>query len=217
MASERTVMKCVTLLAEAFGRKTTGATFEVYAIALGDLTDQQVESAATIAAKRCRFMPAPAELREFAGVRTDDDRAMAAWDHVERSLSLGPYAHVDFDDRAINAAIRSLGGWVVFLARFTGAEAEKWVRQEFLRSYASWHRMGTGDEAGAILPGLAEAAIVRGKVSSPPVRFIATGLAPQNHPRIGSTKVAAPRIDGPRKIGDSVDRLDWRTKEKVAT
>lgn len=202
MASKESVVKCVALLAEAFGRKVTAATYEVYAIALDDLTDRQVESAATIAAKRCRFMPAPSELREFAGVMTTDDRAMVAWDHVERALPLGPYAHVDFDDRAINAAIRSLGGWVTFLARFTSAEAEKWVRQEFLRSYASWHRVGVGDEAGAVLAGLAEAAIVGGKIAPPPPRFIATGLVPESRPRIGSAKIPSLRIAGPRSIGE---------------
>lgn len=202
MASERTVVKCVTLLAEAFGRKTTGATFEVYSIALGDLTDEQVDAASTRAARTCRFMPSPAELRQLAGVLTDDDRAVVAWGHVERSIRLGPYAHVDFDDRAINATVRSLGGWVVFLARFTGAEAEKWVRHEFLKAYASWCRAGVGDELGAILPGLCEASVAGGKVAPPRIEFVATGLAPQNQPRIGSTKAASARIDGPRSIGE---------------
>lgn len=205
MASNQIICKCVALLAEAFGRKTTPATFEVYAIALADLTDQQVNAAATIAAGRCRFMPTPAELREFAGVVSTDDRGIIAWQAVERAIPLGPYKHVCFDDPCVNAAIRNLGGWVTFLARLTDAEGEKWLRVEFLKAYAAFYRSGVGDEAGAPLPGLLECEAIDGQLCQPQPVNVTTGLEVSTVPRLtGPREPYRPRIQvrgEPRTIG----------------
>ena len=188
MASNETIAKLVALLCEAFGRKPTPATFEVYSIALSDLTDQQVGVAGGIAARRCKFMPTPADLREFAGAVSADDRGIIAWQAVERALPLGPYRHVCFDDPCVNAAIRNLGGWVSFLARLTDAESEKWARVEFLKAYAAFYRAGVGEESGAALPGIAECEVVDGKLCMPQAVIVSTGLETESVPRL-----AAPR------------------------
>lgn len=205
MASNETVFRCVGLLCEAFGRKPTAATFEVYSIALSDLTDQQVNAAATIASGRCKFMPTPAELREFAGVVSTDDRGIIAWQAVERAIPLGPYKHVCFDDPCVNAAIRNLGGWVTFLARLTDADGEKWLRVEFLKAYAAFYRSGVGDEAGAPLPGLLECEAVDGQLCMPRPINVTTGLEVSTVPRLAGPREAyRPRIQSrgePRTIG----------------
>lgn len=205
MASTEVVGKCVALLCEAFGRKPTPATFEVYSIGLADLTDDQVNAAATKAAGRCKWMPTPAELREFAGVVTADDRAIIAWHAVEQAIPLGPYKHVSFDDPCVNAAIRNLGGWVTFLARLTSADQEKWLRQEFLKTYASFYRAGVGDEAGAPLPGLMECEAIDGRLVEPQPVIVATGLEVDTVPRLAGPRAPyRPRIQSraePRTIG----------------
>lgn len=205
MASSKTVCKCVALLCEAFGRKPTEATFEIYQIALSDLTDQQVNAAATVASGRCRFMPTPAELREFAGVVSTDDRGIIAWQAVERAIHLGPYKHVCFDDPCVNAAVRNLGGWVTFLARLTNAEAEKWARVEFLKAYAAFYRAGVGEDAGAALPGLADCEVVDGRLCMPQPVTVETGLEVDSVPRLaGPREPYRPRLSQsqePQPIG----------------
>ena len=205
MATTETVGKVVALLCEAFGRKPNAATFEVYSIALADLTDQQVNAAATIASGRCKFMPTPAELREFAGVVSTDDRGIIAWQAVERAVPLGPYRHVCFDDPCVNAAVRNLGGWVTFLARLTDAEGEKWLRVEFLKAYAAFYRAGVGEDAGAALPGLAECEVVDGQLCMPRPINVTTGLEVSTVPRLaGPRETYRPRIQArgePRTIG----------------
>lgn len=184
MASEQAILHVVAVLCEAFGRKPSPMTYEAYGMALSDLPDKAVRDAAGRAVREAKFMPTPAELRQAAGVLSHDDRALQAWLTVEQSLSLGPYRHVDFADRAINAAIRSLGGWPTFLARLTDAEAEKWARTDFLKSYASLARAGFGDEQGAPLEGLAEAEIRDGKRVLPVPSRIACDTTSQE--RLGS-------------------------------
>ena len=187
MAKPETIVKVVTLLGETFGRQVTAGTIEVYRIGLVDLTDDEVTRAAGVAVTRCRFMPVPAELREFAGVTTEADRALLAWSAVERTLSRGPYKHLDFDDGAINATIRNLGGWPTFLSRFTDAEAEKWARKEFIETYEVMAR-AAGEEECAPLAGLAEADVVGSKIVPPRIERIESRTGRIDPPRLASSK-----------------------------
>lgn len=191
MANEQAVARCVSLLCEAFGRKPTPATFEVYQIALSDVDDVALLRAATTAARTCKFMPVPADLRQMAGVASEADRALLAWSAVERSLWLGPYRHVDFDDGAINAAIRNLGGWPAFLGRFTDAEAEKWARKEFLDAYSGLSRCAVGEEECAALSGMAEASVEGGKIVPPIVHRIEAKTGRSDPPRIATAGKSA--------------------------
>jgi hypothetical protein len=126
-----------------------------------------------------RFMPVPAELRELAGELRDDDRAIVAWDAVKKALSMHAYYYsVDFDDRAINAAVWHLGGWERLDELFEEQE-EHWIRQEFVRAYAAYHRRGVSRSEGAPLGGY----FARVNASShpeavPQARRIVTTLTP---------------------------------------
>ena len=68
MASARCVAECLAMLSEAKPeREITEHTVAVYAMALDDVDDAALRRAAARALKICRFFPAPAELREYAG------------------------------------------------------------------------------------------------------------------------------------------------------
>lgn len=49
-------------------RQMTREQVAAYAMALGDMTDEQLDYAVKRAVRECRFYPKPAELRDFAGV-----------------------------------------------------------------------------------------------------------------------------------------------------
>ncbi len=63
------VSACVTMLASTLRHEVTPPMLEGYFMALEDLTVAQLKQAVKAALKRCRFMPSPVELREFAGRR----------------------------------------------------------------------------------------------------------------------------------------------------
>lgn len=169
MASKSQVAKWVGYLSEAFGRSVSVATIEAFVVGLADIPDEALERAGVQSLRTSKFMPSIAELRELAGVTAIADRAVLAWDAVLKSLSHGPYQHVDFDDGVINATIRHLGGWPEFYGRLSGSEQEKWTRKEFIDAYRSLSRAGVDGEACRPLVGLAT---TEGKK---PLR-IATGL-----------------------------------------
>lgn len=101
-------------------------------------------------------MPSPRALRELGGEMSPENRAIAAWATVRRTVQLhGSYRSIDFEDPAINAAIRSMGGWVALCARPT-EEFDTWARKEFERQYRSWSEM-PGAEMARRLVGVAEA------------------------------------------------------------
>ncbi|GAG25741.1 unnamed protein product, partial [marine sediment metagenome] len=106
---------------------------DMYVSALDDLSAAEVEKAAHVAMRTLKFMPRPVELRELAGRGQPnlEDRALLAWGAVLRAINDGAnsYDHVDFDDRAINATIRGMGGWPELLER-GGADFDVWARKE---------------------------------------------------------------------------------------
>ena len=124
-----------------------------------------VQQACYRAIRECKFVPKPAELREFIFGKVED-RGLLAWADVLKHTGVGGYAHVDFEDRVINAAIRSLGGWPDFLARLTPRD-EKFTRMEFLKSYAAFAASGVSGEICEPLAGLSQGQVVRGQVVDP--------------------------------------------------
>lgn len=190
-----TVVSCVSALCEAFRRTPSQVTFASYEIGLDGLSDQEVALATEKALKTSKFMPSPAELRELAGLVGGKDRAVLAWEVVLKNIRIGPYKHVDFDDGIINATIRNLGGWNQFLLRFSGVDAEMWLRRDFLETYSSLQRSGVGSDSCGPLAGLSEACVVNGQLMPPVPVKIATGL-----PKVDTV---APR----RIVADSVSGL----------
>jgi hypothetical protein len=183
-------------LCEAFNRTPSQATFMAYEIGLEDLPISAIELAVRRALRECRFMPSPAELRELSGEMSAEDRATVAWDCVLSNVHLGPYKHVSFaDDRIINATIRNLGGWPMFVSRFTDAESEKWLRLEFCKTYRSLHRANVNGDICRPLPGLAGGTFSDGREHVPKIDFISTpNLTPLPAPmsakreRVGSSR-----------------------------
>jgi hypothetical protein len=170
-----TIIGCVTVLAEAFGRKLTKTTIEAYAIGLRGLSDQQIKKASEAAIQSCKFMPSPAELRELAGVARVSDRAELAWLALESAMGrLGAYKSVDFDDRVTNAVIRSLGGWQALFE----VESKDWefYRGKFLKSYEALSRAGVGDQQSAPLLGLFDQENMKNGFGAKPPVLIATGI-----------------------------------------
>lgn len=150
-------------LAEAFGRELSSPTIGVYYAALRDLPPEEWTRAVERCATTCTRMPAPAELRALAGEHTAQERAITAWTEATRAArSVGSYRSVTFEDVAINAAIRSLGGWVAFCAA-DAEEVERFWRPRFVEAHKAYARSVPASLAEH-LPGLIERGTVGGKV-----------------------------------------------------
>jgi len=159
----------ITALAELFNRQLSPATLKLYVSALEGLSIEVITDALEAAAATCEFFPLPFVIRKMAGVVSDDDQAVGAWAEVLDTVGIGSWSWVDFADGTINATIRNLGGWPTFVSRFTDAASEKWVRQEFLKTYVSLRNSGT---VAGPLAGLSEKEASGGTVRDPvPVRI----------------------------------------------
>ena len=66
MSIER-ITRSLALLGRSFGRDVDELFIEAYLIGLDGMSADEVEYAARQAIGKCRFMPAPVELREFVG------------------------------------------------------------------------------------------------------------------------------------------------------
>jgi hypothetical protein len=143
-------------MAATFRQEVTEAILTGYRMGLDDLPIESIERAVARALQDCRFMPSVAELRDLAGHLSPSDRAIRAWDVAVHANHLhGYYESVDFDDKVINATIRSMGGWERFCERFEEEDA-KWIRKEFERLYASFCRSGLSPEAAGPLVGFCD-------------------------------------------------------------
>jgi hypothetical protein len=155
-AKKREVATLVAALAEAFGREASPATHLGYWLGLQDLPIEAIRLAVSSALRRCKFMPSPAELREMAGEGDSKSRAQAAWLELEETVRVvGGYRSVDFEDRTINAAVRSLGGWER-ICLLSAEEFDKWLRKDFLACYEALDRSGVSEEASAPLVGICD-------------------------------------------------------------
>jgi len=186
----------------SFGQDATQATLQGYWLGLSDLTIGQVETAVAKSIRERKFVPRPVELRELVGAhQSDDDTAIAAWSDVLRAVRLGPYKHIDFQDKLCNAVVRNLGGWVTFLERFSDAESEKWVRLDFVKCYKSFAKSGVSGELIEPLAGLAEREVIDGQLCLPVLRTIACDAVRSVPPRITeSYSFAIPKIERQRGI-----------------
>ncbi len=162
-------------LAVVYRREADQTLLEAYWMFLKELDLRQIQTAVAEAGRTLEFMPTPSELRSLAGIISPSQRAVYAYATVLRGVpEIGSYRSVDFEDRAINATVRFLGGWPSVLARLAADETEeKWARQEFLKTYAVLAQRPVGDEAGAPCEGLSQCTVTRDGVSPPIPRFIA--------------------------------------------
>lgn len=186
----------------SFGQDATQAIMQGYWLGLNDLELGQVQQSVAMALKRCKFLPKPAELRELIGENlSEDDCALAAWGDVLKAVCLGPYKHIDFDDKLCNAVIRNLGGWVTFLERFSDAESEKWLRLDFVKCYKSFAKSGVSGELIEPLAGLAEREVINGQLSLPVPRKIECDSKRSELPRIADGRMfEVPKIERQRGL-----------------
>lgn len=130
----------VDALAASFGREVDEALLSGYWLGLDDLSLSAIEKAVAEAIRSYKFMPAPAVLRELAGEMLGEDRVQLAWDSMVAAISeVGGYRSITFEDPAITASVRALGGW----ERICSAESEelhKWLRKDFERVYPTFAR-----------------------------------------------------------------------------
>ncbi len=162
----------ITALCETFGQEATTPILHGYWLGLQDMTLEAVNVAVAKAIRSADKLPKPVELRRLAGEQTNEQRAISAWGDVLRAVALGPYKHIDFQDKHINAAVRNLGGWPTFCGRFTDEESEKWVRLEFIKAYQAFSAGGVGGEVCEPLPGLSQQAPIGGVLCAPVPRVI---------------------------------------------
>lgn len=145
--------KAFAAMCETFGVEVTEGRLLGYWVGLEDLPLADVQTGIFKAIRQCKFMPKPAELRELAGELPPDSRAISAWVDVQRALPKGAYKSIDFEDKTINAVIRSLGGWPQFLSRLTTSKEIEFMRLQFVKAYRNLGYGITG-EMSAPLPGL---------------------------------------------------------------
>lgn len=183
----------ISAMLETFGQEATKPRLLGYWLGLRDLELSLVEQAVAKAMQTATRLPAPAELRELIAGGSTQDRAVAAWGDVLKGIPHGPYRHIDFEDRLINAAIRLLGGWPTFVDRFADSESEKWARIDFLKTYASLASSGVDGEACRPLRGLSKIEASGGK-HEPIPRRIGCDEARKQLPGPVAARVEGPKV-----------------------
>jgi len=144
-------------VADAFGKVASEQFLHVYWLALSDLDAAAFERGVTGALKASRFMPTPADIRLHSGGLTSTARTSRAWDALILAIRKhGAYASVDFDDPAVNAAVRNLGGWQR-LCSLDSEELSKWIRKDFAAAYEGYVQCGVPADQGRYLVGIHEA------------------------------------------------------------
>jgi hypothetical protein len=193
MTRKEEISRMVTVLAEAFSRTASPATFAAYELGLDGLDVPTIKRGVQIALKSCKFMPSPAELRELAGELKAENRAQLAWIALEKAVKRhGGYRTVTFDDVVINAAVRSLGGWDRVCTALP-AEFDVHLRREFLKAYTSLYASGVGEEQAAPLLGEFDRENARLGYAPQDVKQVITGLPPAPlAPRIAASQAKGP-------------------------
>lgn len=149
--------EAMTALSAAYRRDVDPLTKRVYFDACKDrMTIDEFRSAVARAIQTSKFFPTPAELLPHGNPLAS---ALEAYQLADRTMAQhGSYRAVDFEDKAINATIRSLGGWDAFGA--VPMSQEPGYRQLFIKTYQAFAMSGVSYEAGRPLIGLAEASEV---------------------------------------------------------
>lgn len=160
-----------------FGREVTTPLNLAWWVSLSDLPYDDVRRGATRAMAENRFFPTPSEIRALSGDAPIETRVILAWDKVRQTIrSLGGYKSVSFDDHAINAAVRSIGGWAA-LCGCEKSDLDTWKSKEFDKAYRAYSTSGVSAEAAAFLPGFF-AGEANATESAQRVHRIETGLKP---------------------------------------
>ena len=107
----RAFLQNLTVLAEVFDAKFSEAKQMLYFEALRDIPLDRVLAALSHAAKTCRFMPRPVELRDLA-VGSSDDHAEVAWSKLLGEVRrVGAYGTPKLPDECSDVMVRLWGTW----------------------------------------------------------------------------------------------------------
>lgn len=138
MTSRENFLTAMNILGEFFRQPLTEGALEGYWIAVGNVSDAQMNTAVTRALRESKFLPSGAELIAFAGVARNLDGEIAAeWEKVRRDIDRIDYTgSPDFGTRT-NAVVRNLGGWQRLCALGLTA-LDVWARKEFERVYRAF-------------------------------------------------------------------------------
>lgn len=172
----------IAALFSVFQKEADEAVYAAYELGLEDLPVEAIEYAVRRALRECKYLPTPAELRELTGSVSLKERAVLAFDVFARALKgsdarpgLGPYKSVDFDDRAINATVHTLGGWV-HAYEIPEKEFRTTYRQRFESTYQVYAKNGVSREQGGYLMGISERGNRANGFESKPPYLVHTGL-----------------------------------------
>ena len=106
-------------LCAAFKQDPTTDLLIAYWMVFEEFSLDDFKRAVKRAVTECKFMPVPSELISLSGHLSVSERAVLAWTRVLSAVSTcGPYGAVEFEDRAINATVRNMGGWPTFCGLF---------------------------------------------------------------------------------------------------
>lgn len=169
--NEKTFQRGMAELFEIFDKQLSPAGLELYWRAIRHIGDGGFRKAVERAAQRERFFPKPVVLLELSGHGGEDASIDAESKLLAAVAAHGAYESVDFADPAINAAVRSLGGWPALCA----IEMDDWTKyraREFKRLYESFSRREVDPDVGRYLPGIAERQnLLAGMPVKPPARI----------------------------------------------
>lgn len=130
--------------AELFNRTLTPAATELLWNVLVDLDLPEIEQAISRHLRdpeRGKFMPTPADIRFFCGLRRPS--ASIAWGEVLDTMERhGAYSSVLFADGVTNAVIRDMGGWPVVCHKQATDENPAWVQKDFEHRYEEYRQAG---------------------------------------------------------------------------
>jgi hypothetical protein len=160
--------KAIEGLGVIYGKEITDVLLRVYWDVLKDVPIEQFKSAVAAHIALEKWFPKPCELRGPGETAI----AMRAWDSaITACQQYGSYRTVDFEDHAVNATIRYLGGWARFCSMSDAVE-DFW-RKDFLRAYQQMRRHGVTESQAQPLPGLPG--------RKPPVKIGAPKIAGVEH------------------------------------
>ena len=168
----KSIDEVVTMLAEAFGQKITPIRLMAYEVGLSDVPLASLNAAVVRAIRESRFMPSVAVLRELCGVASGHidvkDRPTLAWQAVRAAISkVGGYDSPSFDDAAIHATIRELGGWPLLCD--TPIDEIHWLEKRFCATYSALCSVKLPSDQTKRLTGITEVGNGREGYGSAPI------------------------------------------------
>jgi hypothetical protein len=142
-------------LAETFRVSVSEQRYKLYAEALSDLSQADIERAAARAMRECRWFPTPKELREFIEPSIDD-AALIAWTGFQRAASdVGAWSSLTVEDPIAALTLNAVfGDWPSYCSLEGAAVGAR--KAEFLATYRNLRRLDHRLHDSVTLSGLAE-------------------------------------------------------------